>query len=224
MDGAVNPGRLAPAAGLLGSALIGTLSLIAALAYQGVVGEPYSPLNHFVSELGELGVSSLAAVFNLGLIAGGVCFAIFMIGLGRTRGGAWGAVYGALGAITGAAGALVGVFPANSGGPHLLAAATFFNLAWISIALVSTDILLRPDHRFPAGLAVIGFVAVVPFVSFLGAWLLSGTATSRGLQPAAARSAVDPVTALEWASIVAVLTWTTSVAVSWGRVPHRGVA
>jgi hypothetical membrane protein len=129
-----------------------------------------------------------------------------------------------MGAITGCAGALVGVFPTNSGGPHTLAASTFFNVAWLTIALVSVDVLLRPDHRFPAILAVIGFVVVVPFVGFLGAYLLSGTATTRGLQPPTVRPALDPVTVLEWASIVAVLAWTTSVAVSWGRAPSRGAA
>ena len=53
-------------------------SVVTALAYTGSKGQPYSPLNHWVSELGEVGVSELASVFNVGLIIGGLCFAVFM--------------------------------------------------------------------------------------------------------------------------------------------------
>src|SRR3989304_4746513 len=53
------------------SAILG--SLTAAAAYRGRQGETYSLLNHFISELGEAGVSRLAWVFNLGLILCGLC-------------------------------------------------------------------------------------------------------------------------------------------------------
>lgn len=50
--------------GLAGAALVAACSLAAALAYAGPDGEPYSLLNHFISELGEVGVSPLAWLFN----------------------------------------------------------------------------------------------------------------------------------------------------------------
>ncbi len=46
-------------------------ALIPALSYRGKAGEPYSFLNHFISELGERGVSALAPVFNASLVLGG---------------------------------------------------------------------------------------------------------------------------------------------------------
>jgi hypothetical protein len=51
--------RSGPSAGLLGVAVIAIAAFAAALTYSGHDGEPYSPLNHTVSELGERDVSSL---------------------------------------------------------------------------------------------------------------------------------------------------------------------
>ncbi len=73
--------------GLAGAALVALGALAAALAYTGPDGESYSLLNHFISELGELGVSPLAWLFNLGLIAGGLLFVPFSLGLGLSLAG-----------------------------------------------------------------------------------------------------------------------------------------
>ena len=59
-----------PYLGWAGSLTILVCSLIAASVYRGKEGERYSITRHFVSELGEAGVSRLAQVFNAGLIAG----------------------------------------------------------------------------------------------------------------------------------------------------------
>lgn len=74
--------RLTHICGFLGSAIIVLGSLITAIPYRGKEGESYSILNHFISELGEVGVSRLAPVFNASLIAGGVVLLIFVLGLG----------------------------------------------------------------------------------------------------------------------------------------------
>ncbi len=57
--------------GLFASAIIVITSVVTAFNYKGKKGESYSPLNHFVSELGEVGVAAYAAVFNTGLIFSG---------------------------------------------------------------------------------------------------------------------------------------------------------
>ncbi|CAN5752972.1 hypothetical protein BH23CHL7_BH23CHL7_09480 [soil metagenome] len=44
--------RLPAAAGMAGAATIGAASLVTAFAYVGADGERYSPLNHWISELG----------------------------------------------------------------------------------------------------------------------------------------------------------------------------
>src|SRR5437870_757876 len=113
--------RLAPLAGMAGALAIGACSLLAVVGYRGSAGETYSPLNHYVSDLGEAGVSRLAPIFNIGLIAGGLCFAVFIVGFGAARGGLAGLAISAVGAIAGIAGALVGVFPVNDIDRHTLA-------------------------------------------------------------------------------------------------------
>lgn len=219
---AVTLDRLAPRAGLLGSTAIAGTTVIAGIAYRGIDGEPYSPLNHYVSELGEVGVSSLAAVFNSGLIVGGLCFAVFMVGLGGARGGIGGVTDGAIGAIAGLAGTGVGIFPMNDHDRHVLATFLFFNLGWLAIALASVDILARPDPGFPARLAVLGLAVVAAFIGFIGVvWASSNSAmTSAGVR----RPAVDAVTVFEWAAIAGILIWTFVMSTTWQRSRTVNVA
>lgn len=59
---------------MLGLGSVGVILLgmvVAALPYRGYAGEGYSPLNHFISELGEIAASRLAWAFNLGIVLGG---------------------------------------------------------------------------------------------------------------------------------------------------------
>jgi hypothetical membrane protein len=171
-----------------------------------------------------LGVSSLAVIFNSGLIVGGICFATFMLGLGSVRGGVGGATYAGLGAIAGLAGALVGVFPMNQLATHSLVAFTFFNVSWIAIALASVDFLVRPDPRFPTSRAVVGFAAVAAFVGFIWAYAVNTSGGGSGLEPSGVRPTVDVVTVFEWAAIVGVVAWTSAVALGWERARDASVA
>jgi hypothetical protein len=104
-------------------------SLATAVAYRGADGERFSPTNHFVSELGELAQSELARTFNLSVIAGGLCFVVFMTGLAASRPGWLRVAAGGVGIVAGVAGSFVGVFPMDNIGRHTRAAMTFFNLA-----------------------------------------------------------------------------------------------
>ena len=156
--------RIAPWAGLFGAIAITSGSILAALVYRGTDGKSYSPLNHWVSELGQLGVSALAVFFNGALMLGGACLAIFMLGLAASRTGRLRYAYGPVGAISGIAGIFVGIQPMNYIGPHTIAAQTFFNLGWICVALASLDFIRRPESRFPRWLSVLGFVTVVAFI------------------------------------------------------------
>ena len=124
-------------AGIVGVSLDLLGSLISAVTYRGRLGEPYSPLNHFVSELGELHVAPMAVAFNAGLLLGGLCLTVFLIGLGRRIGGWTGALFAVGGAACGISGALVGVFPMNNLAPHITWAMRFFNLGLLMMAIFS---------------------------------------------------------------------------------------
>lgn len=216
----VKPTRLdlAPMwAGLVGSTVLAAASIVTAVAYRGSAGESYSPLNHWVSELGQIGVSSLSTVFNTGLVVGGVLFAFFMLGLAGSARGRLRHVYGAVGLLAGIAGAGVGIFPMNHIGVHALVALAFFNLGWIAVGLASIDFVRNPDVRFPRWLAVLGAATVVAFIAFLVSLKTEGLLDDAGLSAPAVRRAFWIVPTLEWATIVGIVAWVFLTAWTWRR-------
>ena len=165
-----NARRLVYVSGLAGSLIVAATSLVTAIAYEGEYGESYSFLNHNISELGETGVSQLAWVFNVGLVAGGLAFTCFMVGLAllaRTRAMT---VIAAIGVVTSVGMALVGVFPI---GPpdalanHTLAALTFFLGGLVFAVSFTIYVVVSKETPFPQWLAVASGVAALSFVLFL---------------------------------------------------------
>ena len=208
--------RMSASAGLIGASIISLGSIATAIAYVGNNGQAYSPLNHWVSELGEVGVSELSSVFNLSLILGGIEFVIFMVGLAITRGGLFAGLYGLIGVLAGIGGSFVGIFPMNNLDLHGIAALTFFNLGWIVIGLASLDFVRRPDERFPRRLAVIGALTVVFFLGFL-AVLLPLLASGDGLGSPQIRPDFWIVPILEWAVLISILLWVFATGWTWWR-------
>jgi hypothetical membrane protein len=208
-------GWIGSLAGIIGSATIALASLITAIAYSGSNGEAYSPLNHWVSELGEMGVSQLALLFNFALIVGGALFVVFMVALAATRDGLLRYSYGAFGVVAGIGGLFVGVFPMNNLDLHGIAALTFFNLGWLAVGLASIDFLRQPDRRFPRWLVIIGGLTVAAFVAFLAVLLplLSGD----GLAAPDVRPDVWIVPILEWAVLIGILAWVFATGWTWLR-------
>jgi len=205
--------RVGPGVGVFGTLVFGLASVVAAVAYSGTAAEGFSPLNHWVSELGETGVSQLATVFNLGLIVSGLCLAIFMTALGLGRRTRWAWLYVPIGIVSGVAAAFVGIFPMNEIGPHRLAALTFFGLGWIFVGLASLDIYRRPDS-FPRWLPLVGALTVAAFIGFLSLYLPSLTYT--GTDPVD-RPAISLVIALEWAVVAGIMIWVFIASWSWWR-------
>ncbi len=207
------------AVGTVGVVVFLAASLATAIGYSGQAGEAYSPLNHWVSELGQLGVSAFAPVFNAGVIIGGVCLVVFMIGLAASRPGWSRFVYGAAGAVAGIGGALVGAFPMNNSGPHGLAALTFFDASWIAVGLASLDFVLHPDMRFPPWLAGVGVLTVVAFPALLASLtpLLGGT----GLTAPSVRPAVWRAPLMEWLVLAGILAWVLTASLTWYRAEAR---
>ena len=214
------PGPAGALVGLAGASVVGLAAIVTALVYRGRDGRPYSPLNHWVSELGELGVSDLAAVFNLGLAVAGICFIFFMVALGWTRRTNLALLYVPVGAATGVAGFFGGVFPLNQLDQHSNAALGFFGLGWIAVGLASLDIYRRPERRFPRRLAAVGALTVLAFVGFLVvlAPLLNGT----GFAPLTVRPDAWIVSSLEWAALIGIVLWVFFTAASWWRAERAG--
>jgi len=206
--------------GLLGVGITAFGSLISALAYRGRLGETYNPLNHFVSELGEVGVSPLAAVFNFGIFAGGLCLVVFLLGLGRRIGGWYGLLFTLVGAACGLSGALVGIFPMNNLAPHIVWAMRFFNLGLLTSAIFSLLALLKRGG-LSRWLALPGAFSALAFAAFLYVpTSRPGSDITAGVNPLAAvtgalskpRPAVWSLAVLEWLALGSVMIWALVVA------------
>ncbi len=214
--------------GVAGSGIIALASLITALFYDGRLGEAYSPLNHFVSELGEVGVSQLAWVFNAGLLVGGLCLVVFLAGVGARIGGWPGLLFAALGLACGISGTLVGAFPMNNLPPHIFWATNFFDLGLLSM-LVFSLIVLFTHRGLPKALAIPGLLAAAAFAAFVY-WPQPSAAQGSGGGDAlsavnailgAPRPTVWTLAVFEWLAVGSVLVWALILALAVRGMPRR---
>jgi hypothetical membrane protein len=189
-------------------------SVTAALVYTGTEGEGFSPLNHWVSELGQMGVSELALLFNIGLIVSGVCFAVFMLALGRIRRAWLKWLYVPIGVVAGIGGAFVGIFPMDIRTPHIISALTFFVLGWMCVGLASFDLWRRPDPRFPRWLPLLGGLTVAAFLIFLSLYVPYLTYTGAGSPD---RPQFMLVVIFEWLVLVGIIGWVFVGSLYWWR-------
>jgi hypothetical membrane protein len=184
--------------GLAGSTCIAGGSLLAALAYRGTAGEAFSPFNHAISELGQVGVSRLAWAFNAGLIAGGVLMAVFMLGLGaflENWAGYLGSVVGVFATLACSA---VGVFPLNHLQAHMLASMSFFGSGMLVVLLLSLALVVDRQSKTSKWFALPGALVALNLVLFLFA--------PRADMPQATQFLSDPSglarPALMWAAVM----------------------
>ncbi len=206
--------RVAIWTGLLGSSIIALGSVVTALAYTGSDGQPYSPLNHFVSELGEIGVSELAMVFNIALRIGGACFVVFMFGLAVTRPGALRYLYGLTGVIAGIGGAFVGRVPderprqALDRGADVLPARARHRAAGLDRLRAPTRTRVSRAGCRPSARSTVAAFAIFLAILFGG---------DNDLAHPDERVAVWPLTIFEWLLIVGILLWVFLTAWTWRR-------
>ncbi len=201
---------ITPVLGIVGSALVGMGALVAALAYTGRAGEPYSLLNHFISELGEVGVSELAWLFNATLFVGGLCITLFLLGLAmHMRAGWFSVLFGLVGVVTGVSGALVGIFPMNNLAPHARVAMTFFNMGLVATLLFSLYVLFSRRRTFPKWMLVPGLLTTASFAGFLYLPRPDAPPSEELLETAlrmmANRPAVWPMAILQWSVLISIL-------------------
>ena len=210
-----------PRYGLAGAAAVSACSLLAALAYQGRGGESYSIFNHFISELGESGVSSLDWLFNLGLLAGGILFLPFILGLSLALPGWLSKLGGVAGVVAAISLAGVGIFPMNNLEPHILAAMTYFRSGLVTVLLFALAIQLQPEGRLVlnkwANLA--SLVAVICYAFFLIFMQIPTGRESSNLDLSwmVSRPDVLPLAILEWSIFFSTILWFAVIAISRKR-------
>jgi len=200
--------------GIAGSLLIIICMTGTGLVYRGRRGERYSIFNHFISELGEVGVSRAEAVFNIGLILGGLAFVPFIVGLCLTIGGLLAKIGMVVGIIATLSCALVGVFPMNNLKTHYIVAVTYFRAGLVMVLLVSIAVFIQPagEAVFPKISNLAGLLAFICYAGFL--FLLRKPKEDES----APESSLDPLkdverpkywkeTILEWAVFFSTILW-----------------
>ncbi len=213
-----------PRFGCAGAGLILLGSVIAAIAYRGTAGEVYSPLNHFISELGDVGVSRLAWVFNTMLIAGALCLTVFLTGLSRVMTGKTGRLFLVLGLITGLSAGLVGVFSMNHFSIHVVVAQIFFYSAMVATAYFSIWAFSSTSAMIGRWISAVGLLPLACLTGFL--FLTKSIVSSGcglGIPENFQRPAVWAKPLLEWTVLISVLIWVLSVSTTLIRM-RRGVS
>lgn len=214
--------RTAGRLGLASTAVILLGALITAIAYVGPGGEGYSLLNHFISELGELGQSRLALVFDAGVVIGGIGLGLFVTILSRRLTGRYRSGLMLAGIVAAMSGCLVGVFPMDTHALHRIVSGAFFCTGWIVAAIFTVWLARHPKSGLPRELLAPGILSVVVDIVFVAVY-----ATWRPVDPDAAivsRPAVWNVPLLEWASLLTLLLWFVCVAVVLARRPVAPLA
>jgi hypothetical membrane protein len=204
--------------GVLGGVIPLAASLIAGLVYRGKDGRRYSPFNHFISELGEAGVSRLAAVFNGGLIACGLLLLPCCVGLGLFIPGTWSKLAMAAGVLAALAVSLVGVFPMNNLKPHTFAAMSYFRLGMGMVILFTLAILLQPEEPpvIPRLLGLVGVPAIFFYAFFLVYAQVKLKEANETLDPSVQKERphfwLFPT--IEWAIFLTTVPWFLAIALT----------
>ena len=205
----------------IGLASVGVLAIgmvASAMAYRGAAGEAYSPLNHFISELGEIAVSRLAWAFNLGVVLGGVGLGLFVVALAQRLGGRPRIALRVAGLAAGVFGAMVGIFPMDYHATHRVASALFFLSAWLVPAIFSGWLLTAPRPGYPRWLLAPGAIVVAVFLTFIA--IYSTYRPANPDSPVVGRPAgFWSVPFFEWASLVSIMVWLICVSVVLLREP-----
>jgi len=186
--------------------------LIAASSYVGRQNEAYSFLNHFISELGEIGVSPLALIFNGGLILGGLLTSCFMLGMAIHIGGRWGLGLGIVGLVTSITVTLVGIYPMNQLEIHMVTANTFFRGGLLVSLGYSLYILCSRQPQLPKVTAITSGITVLAFALFL--WFLpsSQEGSESVVEILKNRPEIWALPILEWFVFLCVMGWIASTA------------
>jgi len=208
-----NTGKLIYIPGLIGAGTIIIGALVTALFYHGSKGESYSFLNHFISELGQRGVSDLAWVFNICLIIGGIFLAFFMFELGVYIGRWYSYLAAAVGVVTGIAASLVGVFPMNNMDYHVPVAMTFFRGGLAAISLFTLIIIFDTRQKISRWLVIPGVITVAAFAIFLIMPKILGYSQGKALSVPDIRPEFWLNPFLEWMVFFTILAWIITMSV-----------
>lgn len=201
-----------PVWGIAGSVVVLAGCAITALPYRGRAQERYSPLNHYISELGELKVSALAPIFNVCLVVSGIFFVLFMIGFGMYYSTPAAGLAAAAGVCSSLACSAVGMFPMNHMSRHMVSAMSFFYGGLATVILFGTATIMDGGRRLPPAFTVLAAAETFAFIAFLLLPRLGGKIFS--LDPSVStRPKLWMFPLLEWLVMLGMNVWVLSVSI-----------
>jgi hypothetical membrane protein len=199
--------------GFAGTGLVILAVFFPSVVYRGKSRERYSLLNHFISELGEVGVSQAAWVFNSGLILGGLVLLPTIVGMGMKLNSALGWLGSVAGVIAVLGVIAVGIFPMNNLKMHAIAAMTYFRSGLLMVALIGLAIVLQPDGEtlVPRAANLLSLMAFLAYAAFLTLPILhkrqQRPAELLDPQELPERPRIWALPALEWVVFFATIAW-----------------
>ncbi len=159
--------RLSAICGIVGCALMLICVWGASIPYTGMYDETYSPINHYISELGDRRFSEWAGLFNYGLMLSSSLLLVFSIGFTQQFRGWQRLVIGVPGLSTSISCFLVGAFPVDNLRPHILVAMVFFHSALVLVFLNTAITLFTKVPVLPRWTITLGFVTALCFAAFV---------------------------------------------------------
>jgi hypothetical membrane protein len=199
--------------GFIGTGLILLAVSFPLFLYRGKRGERFSMLNHFISELGEMGVSRAAWIFNTGILLAGLVMLPYVIGLGIAFGSPLGWLGTAAGVIAVLGVAAVGVFPMNNMQAHTIAAKTYFRFGLVMVFFFGLAIFFQPSGKpmIPPAANLLSLLAFLSYGSFLALPLFSekrpNSSDTLHPQQEPERPRVWALPALEWLVFFSTIAW-----------------
>ena len=206
--------------GIFGCLIVCIAGIYTSLGYTGRSRERYSWLNHFISELGEVGVSSRATIFNISLIINGIILIPFMVGLGIEVKNIWGWLGIVAGVWVSISCMCVGLFPMNNLIPHTKAATSYFRGGLVTILIFNLAIFLQPNGhvQITKYTLIPGSLAFASYSLFLiiAARMATNPNQLNALDPSQIpeRPRIWILTILEWLILFTSLAWFIVVSVS----------
>lgn len=205
--------------GLAALAIIVGGVLLSLEGFSGMKQERYSPLNHFISELGDNRFAKHHHMFNISLFVGGIVFIPFDIGIASlVINPFFFAIVLIIGLISAISCSLVGIFPEQKEKIHFIVAGFFFVGMDILMLLVIIGTFLQVFFMFPIWIAVLSIFTLAVSLAFiidtvkLPKWELERTYKPWAWDPDPRPSFwMNPF--LEWCSFIALGIWLLTIVI-----------
>jgi hypothetical protein len=135
--------------------------------FRGMKQEPFSLLNHFISELGDPQFAKHYRFFAFTLITSGFFMLPFVIGFGLEINSVLGTILLILGVFCAILCSLIGFVPENKIKPHFVIAGLFFIGMGLLMLLVIITGFVQPMAIFPPWLLYTSIGILVVYISFI---------------------------------------------------------